>query len=100
MEAEIVYRRKLSGEEALKRYILVLQESLKLFPKPGMVFKIKMGDKEVDAEVKVVEKWNRGARKPAIEYHIDLSRHAVLFRPHYGQNISLKQIKKNHFLLD
>jgi len=100
MESEIVYRRKLSGEEALKRYILVLQESLKLFPKPGVSFKIKMGDKEIDAEVKLVEKWNRGARKPTMEYHIDLSRHAELFRPHYGQNVSLKQIEKNNFALE
>ena len=100
MKTEIVYRRKLSGEEALKRYILVLQESLKLFPKPGTSFKVNVGGKEVDAEVKLVEKWNRGARKPAIEYHIDLSRHALLFRPHYGQNIALKQIKKNQFVLE
>jgi len=99
MKEEIVYRRKLSGEEALKRYILVLNDSIKLFPKPGIPFFISIGDKKVEAELKIVENWSQGARKPGIEYHIDLSKHASLFRPHYGQMIALKQVKKNHYTL-
>lgn len=100
MKKEIVYRRKLSGEEALKRYILVLGESLKLFPKPGMPFKISIGGDDVDVEIKLSETWNKGSRKPTAEYHIDLSKHIELFRPHYGQIVALKQVGKNHFALE
>ncbi len=100
MKTPVVYRRKLSGEEALKRYILVLQESLKLFPKPGTPFKVKIGDKEVETELKLVESWSQGARRPAIEYQIDLSKHVALFRPHYGQTVTLKQVKDKLFVLE
>lgn len=100
MNTEVVYRRKISGEEAIKRYILVLNESVKLFPKPGTAFDISIGDKKVKAEVKIVETWNQGARKAAIEYHIDLAKHVALFRPHYGQMVVLKQVAKNKFSLE
>ena len=100
MKREVVYRRKLSGEEALKRYILVLNESLKLFPKPCMPFKISIGEDNIDVAIKLSETWNKGARKPTTEYHIDLSKHVALFRPHYGQMVALKQVGKNQFALE
>ncbi len=100
METPVVYRRKLSGEEALKRFILVLNESVKLFPKPGMPFTIQIGKSKVDAELKLVESWSQGARKPAIEYHIDLSKYTALFRPHYGQTVTLKKLKDDLFVLE
>ena len=96
---EVVYRRKLSGEEALKRYVLVMNDSIKLFPKPGMPFKISIGDEKIDAELKLSESWSKGARKASVEYHIDLSKHSALFRPHYGQIIVLKQIDKDLYSL-
>jgi hypothetical protein len=87
------YIRKLSGEEALKRYILVLRESLKVFPKPGTTFTLKIGDKRIESEVTLIDVWNQGGSKPSSEYHIDLSRHADVFRPHYGQKVMLTHIK-------
>ncbi|MBN1561314.1 hypothetical protein JW998_13760 [candidate division KSB1 bacterium] len=90
---QALYIRKLSGEEALKRYILVVRESLKIFPKPGTTFTLKIGDKQIESEVTLVDVWNQGGNKPSTEYHIDLSRHADVFRPHYGQKVRLTHIK-------
>lgn len=98
-ETKIKYVRKLSGEEALKRYILVLKESLKLFPKPGVVFKIKIGDQVLDSQINVVETWSTGARKPNLRYHIDLSHHVDLYRPHFGHTISLTKVSDSTFEL-
>lgn len=88
-EEQAVYVRKLSGEEALKRYILVVKDSLKLFPKPGKPFTIKIGNKRIDSEIKIIDVWNQGGNRPSAEHHIDLSKHPDLFRPHYGQKITL-----------
>ncbi len=91
-EKRVQYVRKLSGEEALKRFVLVLKESLKLFPKPGIPFIININGKEVQTELKLNEIWNQGSRNPNLEYHIDLSKHVDLFRPHFGQTITLTKI--------
>ncbi|MBN1466709.1 hypothetical protein JXA02_13215 [candidate division KSB1 bacterium] len=94
------YIRKLSGEEALKRYILVVRESLKLFPSPGTMFTLKIGDKKIEAEVTLIEVWNQGGSKPSTEYHIDLSHHPDVFRPHYGQKVTLTRKKDTLYELN
>lgn len=98
-ERTVRYVRKLSGEEALKRYILVLKESQKLFPKPGIPFKVTIDGQEVETEIKLNEVWNQGSRNPSVEYHIDLSKHVELFRPHFGQTITLTQIDDSTYEL-
>ena len=98
-DVQIKYVRKLSGAEALRRYILVLKDSLKLFPKPGKLFTIKIGDKKIDTEVKLVDVWNQGGKRPNVEYHIDLSKHADVFRPHFGQKVTIEQVKETVYEL-
>ena len=98
-EEQAKYIRKLSGEEALKRYILVVRDSLKIFPKPGKVFQIKVGEKQIDCEIKLLDIWNQGSGKPSAEYHIDLSRHPDLFRPHYGQKVTVARISESLYEL-
>ena len=87
------YIRKLSGEEALKRYILVIKDSLKIFPKPGKTFTLKIGSKKIESEIKLMDVWNQGGSRPSSEYHIDLSKHTDLFRPHYGQKVTITHKK-------
>lgn len=95
----IQYVRKLSGEEALKRYILIVKDSLKLFPKPGHPFTLKVKDKRLDVEVKLLDVWNQGRVKPNAEYHIDLSKHPEVFLPHFGDKVTLSKIKDNLYEL-
>ncbi len=98
-DAQIKYVRKLSGEEALKRYILVVKDSLTLFPKPGHPFTLNVQDKRLDVEVKLVDVWNQGASRPNAEYHIDLSKHPDVFRPHFGDRVTVAKIKDNLYEL-
>jgi len=96
---QIKYVRKLSGEEALKRYILIVKDSLKLFPKPGHPFTLKIGDKRLDVEVKLLDVWNQGGAKPGVEFHIDLSKHPEVFLPHFGDKVTVTKVKENLYEL-
>ena len=98
-DVQIKYVRKLSGEEALKRYVLVVKDSLKLFPQAGHPFTLKVKDKRLDVEVKLLDVWNKGASRPNAEYHIDLSKHPEVFRPHFGEKVTLTKIKDNLYEL-
>jgi len=100
MEKKLVrYIRKLSGEESLERYIMILKDSLKLFPKPGVPFKIKFGKKEYETQIKVVDCWCQGPKKPHVHHRIDLTPFVQVFRPHYGQTVTLEKIKNNLYEL-
>ena len=95
MAEEILqYVRKLSGEEALERYIMILAESLSLFPKPGVPFKLHLEDGEIETQIRAVDCWCRGPRKPHVHYRIDLSHHVNLYRPHFGQTVTI--VKKEN----
>ncbi len=96
MEKKVVrYVRKLSGQEANDRYLMVLQDSLDLFPKPGVPFKISFGGKKYNSQVKAVDCWCRGPKKPHVHYRIDLTPFIAVFRPHFGQTVTLEKTGKN-----
>jgi len=98
-ERKIRYVRKLSGEEAVEGYVMILKESLKLFPKPGIPFKLKIGEHDVDSEIKAVDCWCRGPKKPHVHYRIDLTKFFKFIRPHFGQTISIEKIGDNQYEL-
>lgn len=98
-DTQIKYVRKLSGEEALKRYVLVVKDSLKLFPKPGNPFTLKIKDKRIDVELQLLDVWNQGSARPNAEYHIDLSKHPEVFFPHFGDKVTLTKVKENLYEL-
>jgi len=91
--------RKLSGEEALERYIMILKDDLPFFPKPGIPFKLKIAGKDRDTQIKVVDCWCRGPQKPHVHYRIDLSSFAPDFLPHFGQKILIEKVKDGHYQL-
>jgi len=91
--------RKLSGEEAMERYILILQEDLPFFPKPGVPFKLRFDKKEIEVQIKAVETWSKGPRKPHLQYRIDLSRRHDLYRPHFGQTVTIEKKKDRVYQL-
>ena len=95
----IRYVRKLSGEEALEGYVMILKESLKLFPKPGVPFKLKIGDKTHDSEIKVVDCWCQGPKKPHVHYRIEYNKHFADFRPHFGKTVIIEKVKDNVYEL-
>lgn len=88
-ERTIRYIRKLSGEEAQRRFILVKHESLKLFPPVNSPFQISIGGKNVETTVKLVEVWNQGEKRPHFDYHIDLSKYPALYRPTFKSRVTL-----------
>lgn len=96
----IRYVRKLSGEESLERYILVLEESLKLFPKPGTPFKLQIAGQVLDTQIKAVDCWCRGPRKPHVHYRIDLGPFVQVFRPHFGQSVSISKVEEGLYKLE
>ncbi len=87
------YVRKLSGAEAIDRYVMIMQEQLYVFPKPGVAFKLKIGDKEYDSQVKAVDCRCRGPQKPHVHYRLDLASFFESFRPHFGQIVSVEKVK-------
>ena len=93
------YIRKLSGEEALKRQIMILEDALPLFPKIGITFKLKIKDKYYDTQIKAVDCWCRGPKKPHVHYQIDLAPFAAAFLPHFGQKIAIEKVKEGYYQL-
>ncbi len=90
-DAEIKYVRKLSGEEAQKRFILIPKDSLSLFPKVGTLFKLMIDGELIDVAIKLHEARTMGGRKGIVEYHLDLSKHPTLFRPRYEQAVVIEK---------
>jgi hypothetical protein len=91
-EKTVRYVRKLSGDEANQGYIMVMKESLKLFPKPKINFKMKVNDSLFDSQIKVVDCWCQGPKKPHVHYRIDLNAFRKEFRPKFGQTITVEKI--------
>ncbi len=88
-ERTIRYIRKLSGEEAQRRFILVKHDSLKLFPPLNSPFHIRIDGNDVETSVKLVEVWNQGAKRPNFDYQIDLSKYPDLYRPGFKSRVTL-----------
>lgn len=88
----IQYVRKLSGDEAGHGYVMILKDFLKLFPKPTVPFKLEASGKTIDSEVKVVDCWCQGPRKPHVHYRIDLTPFQPDFRPHFGQTVTIEKV--------
>ncbi len=83
------YRRKISGEEAQERYILVVKQSLDFFPKPGKPFKLKVKDKEFETYIEPFEVWTMGPKKPQQNYRIDAKPFWETFSFHFGQTVTV-----------
>ncbi len=86
-----VYRRKISGEEARERYIMILKNALDFFPKIGKPFKLKVKDKEVDIYVEAVECWCMGPKKPHSHYRLDAKKFWEIHPIQFGKMITIKK---------
>jgi len=96
---KIRYVRKLSGEESLEHYIMVMKDSLKLFPNPGVPFTLKAGKEQIETQIKIVDCWCQGPNKPHVHYRIDLAPLLPDFRTHYGQTVTLEKTGDNIYEL-
>ncbi len=99
MERKIIYKRKLSSEEANGRYVMVLLDSLKLFPKPDVIFQVEVKDETFDSKISIVNCWCRGPQKPHVHYRIDLTPFIKTFRPHFGQTVTFELVKDSVYKL-
>lgn len=97
--AEETYSRRLSGEEAQKRFIIIPKENLALFPKPGVPFEINVNGQVVKAEIKLHQVPRPGTRKNVIEYRLDLAKHAALYQPRFGQKVVIQKNADNTYSL-
>ena len=92
------FSRKLSGEEAEKRFIIVPRESAGFFPKPGVSFKLLIGGDEIETLLRPVDLPNQRSGQVKSSYHLDLSKHVNLFRPRFGQMVMIEKVN-NQFKL-
>ncbi len=98
-ERKVRYVRKLSGGESLEHYIMIMKDSLKLFPNPGVPFTLKAGTEQIETQVKMVDCWCQGPKKPHVHYRIDFAPLLHVFRPHYGQTVTLEKTGDNTYEL-
>ncbi len=98
-ERIIKYIRKLSGDEANQHYVMILDESLKLFPNPGNKFNLKVGDLTKEVQVSAVDCWCRGPKKPHVHYRIDMKPFLSVYRPHFGATVNIDKTGSDIFEL-
>ncbi|MDZ7317304.1 MAG: hypothetical protein ONA69_00245 [candidate division KSB1 bacterium] len=97
--AEETFSRRLSGEEAQKRFIIISKEKLALFPKPGVPFDLTLNGQSVKAEIRLHQVPRPGTRKNVIEYRLDLAKYAALYQPRFGQKVTIQKSADNTYSL-
>ncbi|MFZ5516816.1 MAG: hypothetical protein ACOY90_09275 [Candidatus Zhuqueibacterota bacterium] len=93
------YRRKISAEEVKDRYIIILKDSLELFPKIGKMFRLKVKDAELETRIETMERWSLGPKKPQIIYKIDAEKFWAMFPLHFGKSVSIKKESDDLYVL-
>jgi hypothetical protein len=91
--------RKISQEEALGRYIMVTKDQEDFFPKPGQMFHIQIGKEKIETQIKTVDCHCMGPNKPHFHYRLDLAHYVKLYRPHFGQVVTITRKKNNVYEL-
>lgn len=91
MAKENVYTRRLSGEEIKGRFIMVMKNELKIFPKVGTGFKLKINEQVFDAQVDAVECWCMGPKKPHSHYHIKYDGFRDAYNFHFTKVITIEK---------
>ncbi len=98
MAEENLFSRKLSGEEAQRRFIIVPKEDLEFFPKPGKPFKLMIEGQTIDVDLRPHEVRRACTRKGALEHRLDLSKHFALYNPRFGETVIIEK-KDDHYFL-
>ena len=93
------YRRKISAEESRERYILILKNTLDLFPKFGKAFTLKVADTEIEMFLEPVEVWSMGPKKPRYDYRIDAKKFWDVFPLHFGKTITITKEEEKVYRL-
>jgi len=93
------YKRKISGEEAKDRYILIVKHSLDFFPKLGKPFKLKIKNKEIETYIEPVDVYTMGPKKPQQIFRIDAKPFWSDFSFHFGQTITITKKADKLFTL-
>ena len=93
------YRRKISGEEAKERYILIVKGGLDFFPKLGKPFTLKVKDKKYKTYLESFDVWTMGPKKPKHHYKIDAKPFWEIFSFHFGQTVTIKKETAKTYVL-
>ena len=93
------YKRKISGEEAKDRYIMIVKHNLDFFPKLGKPFKLKIKNKEFETYIESVDVYTVGPKKPQHVYRIDTKPFWDIFSFHFGQIITITKNSDKEFTL-
>ena len=93
------YRRKISGEEAKDRYIMITKNGMDFFPKLGKPFTLKVKKKEFETYIETFEVWTIGPKKPQQNHRIDAKPFRDIFPLHFGQAVAIKKESDKVFVL-
>jgi len=93
------YTRKLSDDEAVEGYIMVLKDALSLFPKVGKPFKLRVGGKEIESRVRAVQCWCMGPGKPHEHYRIDGADFQDVLPLRWGLKVTIEKVGDNDYQL-
>jgi hypothetical protein len=93
------YKRKISGEEAKERYILVVKHGLELFPKIGKPFELKVKNKTFETYIEPVDVYSIGPKKPQQIHRIDAKPFWELFSFHFGQTVTITKTAEKKYSL-
>ena len=93
------YRRKISGEEAKDRYIMVVKSGMDFFPKLSKPFTLKVKDKKFETYLETHDVWTMGPKKPQHNYRIDAKPFWDIFPLHFGQTVTIKKESDKLFVL-
>ena len=93
------YKRKISGEEAKDRYIMIVKHALDFFPKIGKPFKLKIKEKEFETFIETVDVYTMGPKKPQHSYRITAKPFWDTFSFHFGQTVIITKTSEKEFTL-
>lgn len=94
-----IYKRKISGEEARERFVMIMKNSLDFFPKIGKPFTLKISDKEIEMHVDAVECWCMGPKKPHAHYRLDAKKFWDVFPIQFGKTITITRESDESYTL-
>ena len=95
-----VYTRRLSSTELKTGFIMILKDSLKLFPKVGEKFRLRVKGKEFEASVTKIPCKCRGPDKPHFHWYLDASEFIDLLPPKIKTEVTLFKVKEGVYQLE
>ena len=93
------YERKLSDAETRDNYIMIMKDAVKMFPKTGRPFKLKIGETNHEVRVTAVECWCQGPRTPHRHFRIDTSELTRTSPLRWGDVVVIEKVSDEEYTM-